>query len=140
MEKLIVAKITPTAKLPSRAYAGDAGLDLYADETITIAPKSYALIRTGLKMEIPLGFVGLVWDKGGLAKQGLHSLAGVVDAGYRGELFIELLNLSENEIIITAGQKMAQLLIQPVSLIEVVEGQVNASERGDKSLGSSGLN
>jgi len=138
--KLKVEKITPTAKLPTRAYEGDAGLDLYADEDLIIARGTHSLIKTGIKMEIPLGFVGLVWDKGGLAKVGLHSIAGVVDAGYRGEVFVDLVNLGSADYAVTAGQKIAQILIQPVSLIAVSEGQVSESERGDKSLGSSGLN
>ncbi len=139
MLQLIVEKITPTAKLPTRAYEGDAGLDLYADEEVLLAPHIHLSIKTGIKLAVPLGYVGLVWDKGGLAKQGLHTIAGVVDAGYRGEVFVDLLNLGSNDYVVKAGQKIAQILIQPVSLLEVSEGQVNQSERGANCLGSSGL-
>lgn len=139
MEKLIGEKVTPTAKLPTRAYEGDAGLDLYADEEVLLLPGQHLSIKTGIKLAIPFGYVGLIWDKGSLAKQGLHTLAGVVDAGYRGEIFVDLINLNTNDYIIKVGQKIAQILIQPVSLCEISEGQVNQTARSDKNLGSSGL-
>jgi len=140
MQDLIIEKITPTAKLPSRAYQDDAGLDLFADQTLTLAPLERAVVPTGIKLALPSGYVGLVWDKGGLAKQGLHTLAGVVDAGYRGEVLGQVINLSQNAYEIKAGQKIAQLLIQPVALPRVREGKIiDQTERGSQRHGSSGL-
>ena len=139
MQELIVERLSPTAKLPTRAYAGDAGLDLYANEDLIVAPGLRALIKTGIKMAIPVGFAGLVWDKGGIANQGIHTMAGVIDVGYRGEVLICLINLSSEDYLVKLGQKIAQLLIQPVALLDAREGEVGDSERGDKKLGSSGL-
>ena len=138
--KLKVEKISSWAKLPTRAYEHDAGLDLYAADYCSLAPGRYSIVRTGLKMAIPAGFVGLVWDKGGLAKSGIHSLAGVIDAGFRGEITIELVNLGQDIYHIAPGQKIAQLLIQKIELPEIIEGHItDETDRKDGCFGSSGL-
>ena len=140
MQKLLVKKLTPTAKLPTRAYKNDAGLDLYADEDKILEPNKFNLIKTGISLAIPENCAGLVWDKSGLAKSGLHALAGVIDAGYRGEILINLINLSSENYNIQAGQKIAQLLIQEVKLPEIIEmADLEDSDRGEKGHGSSGL-
>ena len=82
--KLKVEKISPWAKLPTRAYSGDAGLDLYSADYYSLIPGDCTTIRTGLKLAIPAGYAGLIWDKGGVAKNGVHCLAGVFDSGFRG--------------------------------------------------------
>jgi len=137
---LDIQLITPTAKLPTRAHADDAGLDLYADETVVIYANQQQLIKTGLRLAIPYGFVGLVWDKSGLAQKVLHCLAGVIDAGYRGDLLITVFNLSSINYEVQLGQKIAQLLIQPIKLPTPRLAQVSINTtRSDQGFGSTGL-
>src|SRR3989338_1573493 len=96
MNKLTVKikKLTENAKLPCYAHEGDAGIDFFSDEEKIIKSKETALISTGISMEIPHGYAGLVWDRSGLAvKNSLTCLAGVVDSGYRGEIKIVVHNL-----------------------------------------------
>ncbi|MDP2708704.1 MAG: dUTP diphosphatase [bacterium] len=138
--KLKVEKISPWAKLPTRAYGHDAGFDLYSADYYSLLPGDYAIIKTGLKIALPEGRAGLIWDKGGVAKSGIHSLAGVIDSGFRGEVTVELANLSQDIFHIAPGQKIAQLLIQKVEAPEIIEGQIDdTTERGNNRFGSSGL-
>lgn len=140
MEKLSVEKLSPTAKLPTRGHYNDAGLDIYADETVILQPGGQQIIKTGIKIAVPDGFVALVWDKGGLAKDGQHTIAGVIDSGYRGEIGINMVNLTSSPYTIKQGQKFAQILIQPVSLCEVSEQIIDdVTSRGDGKHGSTGL-
>jgi dTMP kinase len=137
--ELRVKRLTSSAKLPTRAYEGDAGLDLYADDYYLLAPGDMAEIKTGIAVEIPEGYAGLAWDKSGLAKRGLKTLAGVVDSGYRGEIIVIVKNLGSEIFNIEQGQKVAQLLIQKVELLKIKEAPLRASVRGEKGFGSSGL-
>lgn len=139
MEKLIVAKITPTAKLPTRAHPTDAGLDFYADEDKVLATGERAFVKTGIKLAIPDGYVGLFWDKSGLAQTGLSTIGGVIDAAYRGEIIIGLINFDSKTYEIKAGQKIAQLLIQKIELPLITEDKLDTTDRGDNGFGSSGL-
>lgn len=140
MEILKVERLSPTAKLPTRGHYNDAGLDFYADESVVIQPGQHVMIKTGIKMAVPDGYVALVWDKGGMSKDGIHTTAGVIDAGYRGEVVINLVNLTDKEYSIEQGRKFAQILIQPVSLCEVEEGKIDdETSRGDGKHGSTGL-
>src|SRR3989344_7746273 len=112
---LKLKKLKSDAKLPSYAHPGDAGMDIYSCEERTLLPQEQALISTGIAMEIPDGYVGLFWDKSGLSsKHGLKTMAGVIDAGYRGEVKILLCNLGDTTYEIKQGEKIAQMLIQPV--------------------------
>jgi dUTP pyrophosphatase len=138
--ELLVEKITPTAKLPTRAHPTDAGLDLYADETKTLAANERAFIKTGIKIAVPKNYAGLVWDKSGLAQNGLTTIAGVIDAAYRGEVLVGVINLGQEPIEIKTGQKIAQLLIQPIELPEVAESKLDETVRGADGFGSTGLN
>jgi dTMP kinase len=136
---LIVEKISPEAKLPTRAHETDAGLDLYATDCYSIPPYSQALVATGIKIALPEGYVGLIWDKSGLANQGLTTMGGVIDTGYRGEIKVVFKNLSEDIYNIIPGQKIAQLLIQKIALPEIQEGSVNPdTARQTGGFGSSG--
>jgi dUTP pyrophosphatase len=138
--KMLVKKINPEAKLPVYNHPGDAGLDLFSCQTLIIGPGETAAVPTGLELAIPFGYAGLVWDKSGLALQGIHRLAGVVDAGYRGEVKIVLTNLSQKPFVITSGMKIAQLLIQPVEIPEPVEVEaLDETRRGEAGFGSTGL-
>lgn len=120
--------------------AGDAGYDLRAIAACRVAPMARALVKTGLHLEIPAGFVGLIKDRSSIAAAGLHTLAGVIDSSYRGELKILLVNLGAAEFVIEAGQKIAQLLIVPVNVdpITFVEtlDELSATERGVGGFGS----
>jgi len=138
--KLKIEKISPWTKLPSRAFKYDAGLDLYSADYYSLTPKNYANIKTGIKLAIPEGYVGLIWDKSGIAKSGIHSLGGVIDAGFRGEVMVELVNLGQDIYHIAPGQKIAQLLIQKVELPEIVESKIDdITDRAHGGFGSSGL-
>jgi len=138
--KLKIEKISPWAKLPTRAYSHDAGLDLYSADYYSLIPGDCTTIKTGLKLAIPQGYAGLIWDKGGIAKSGVHSLAGVVDSGFRGEITVQLVNLSQDIYHIAPGQKIAQLLIQKVEFPEITEGKIiDNTDRNINRFSSSGL-
>ncbi|MEX0918832.1 MAG: dUTP diphosphatase [Candidatus Paceibacterota bacterium] len=135
-----IKKLHPEAKVPAYAHPGDAGLDLCTTEDIVVPAGGRANIPTGLALAIPDGYVGLVWDKSGLAfKSGLTSLSGVLDAGYRGELRLVLLNTTDTDYHFVAGDKVAQLLIQPIVRAEIEEvSDLPASRRGIGGFGSTG--
>ena len=135
-----IKKLHDLAKVPAFAHEGDAGLDLCTVEKITVPAGGRATIPTGLAFEIPDGFVGLVWDKSGLAfKKGLTSLSGVLDSGYRGQLFLCILNTSKEDYVFEVGDKVAQLLIQPVERPQIYEvEELSDSVRADGGFGSTG--
>ena len=126
--------------LPTYAHPGDAGLDLYSCEDVIIEPMARHGVSLGFALEIPHGYVSRILDRSGLAiKNGLHCLAGVVDAGYRGEYKAIIINLSNEPYKIEKGDRVAQMLIQPVEIcdIEVVE-ELSNSQRGKGGFGASG--
>jgi dUTP pyrophosphatase len=136
-ETFLALGLTLTAPRP-----GDAGYDLYAVETLQIVPGGRGLIPTGVHVEIPEGYVGLVKDRSSMALKGLHTMAGVVDAGYRGEIKIVLLNTTGEPVTIDARQKVAQMIVVPVytQALETVESleALSATERGAGGFGSTG--
>lgn len=138
--KVQVKKLDPRAKLPVYAHPGDAGLDFFALEDTTVPAGKRAQVHTGIALIVPDGYVGLVWDKSGLShKFGLHSLGGVFDAGFSGEYIFCFINTSQQDYFFKAGEKVAQLLIQPVSHAEVVEvTELPPSARADGAFGSTG--
>jgi dUTP pyrophosphatase len=143
-ETLRVVKLDPDAILPTRAYAHDAGLDLYALDPVTLEAGERASVRTGIAVEIPSGHAGLVLPRSGLAAR--HGIAlvnapGLIDAGYRGELQVLLLNTDRQDACtLAAGDRIAQLVLVAVATPGVVEVQeLSASERGSGGFGSSGL-
>lgn len=139
MKQIKVKRLDTQAMLPTRAHAHDAGLDLYCLMDTSYKPGEVVKVPTGVAMDIEPGYVGLVRDRSSVSKQALKVTAGVVDAGYTGEVCVMLLNLSGEHGCIRAGQKIAQVLIVPVALPEVIEVEaVAASARGDKGFGSSG--
>jgi len=132
-------KLTPAAKLPQKAHLGDAGYDLYSSDYYSIPPYGQALVATGLKMAIPDGYVGLIWDKSGIAFEGIKTMGGVIDSNYRGEVKVIVKNLSEEVFNIIPGQKIAQLLIQIVTDLKVKEEIIeDQTEREANGFGSSG--
>jgi len=137
--RLQVKRIKPEAKLPVYGHPGDAGLDLFSCEGAILRPGEIKAIGTGLQMAIPPGYVGLIWDKSGLSLRGLHRLAGVIDSGYRGEVRVVLINLSQDEMVIQPGMKIAQMLLQPVEAAEVLEvEELDVTSRGESGFGSTG--
>jgi dUTP pyrophosphatase len=131
------------ATLPSRAHAGDAGLDLYACEAAHIGPGERWSVGTGVAVEIPDEHAGLLLPRSGLARDHGISLVnspGLIDSGYRGELRVLLLNNDPAETFrVAIGDRIAQLLIAPIALAEPVEAAALAdSTRGDGGFGSSG--
>lgn len=128
------------AKLPRRNHPTDAGLDILAIEHATLRPGVHAVLPTGVRMEIPDGCVGLIWPRSGLAaKHGIDTLAGVVDASYRGEIKVSIINHGHEDLEIKPGDRIAQLIIQRCELWNCVEvDELSDSERGEKGLGSSG--
>ncbi len=139
--QLRIKKLHPDATLPQFAHATDAGLDLFTREDVTIAPGERMSVPTGIAVQIPGGYVGLIWDKSGIAqKGGLKTLGGVIDADYRGEVFVGLLNISAEPYQFTRGQKIAQMLIQKVEHPEIVEmDELDETARGDGAFGSTGV-
>lgn len=140
---LRVRRLDPELPLPSYAHPGDAGLDLYAAEQVRLAPGHRALIGTGIALEIPLGYVGSVHPRSGLAaRHGITVLnaPGTVDSGYRGEVKVNLINLDPCEpFLIRRGDRMAQLLLLPVATARLVEVDVlSDTTRGDTGHGDSG--
>jgi len=137
---LKVKRLAGEAKIPIYAHQGDAGLDLFSNEKITLLPGERKIIKTGIALEIPEGYTGLVWDKSGLSvNHGLKTLGGVVDAGYRGELMVGLINLSKDEYVLEKGHKVAQMLIQKVEKVVVDEvDRLRDTSRGGGGFGSTG--
>jgi len=137
--ELKIRRIHPEAKLPSYGHKGDAGLDLFSCADDVLGAGEVKAIRTGIKVAIPRGYVGLIWDKSGISLKGVHKLAGVVDAGYRGEVQVVMINLGNTPYEIKTGMKIAQMLIQPISEVEVIEVEdLDDTLRGEGGFGSTG--
>ena len=138
---LKVKKLHPDAKLPKRGSVSAAGLDLYSLEDVELKPQERKLISTGIAVEIPEGYFGLIKDRSGFAvKHGLHCLAGVVDSDYRGEVKVVLINLGNEPVKIEKHTRIAQMIIIPYLDVKVVEvDELSDSERQDKGFGSTGL-
>lgn len=143
--KLAIKKLDPTVELPAYAYEGDAGLDLRANEDVTLQPFERRLIATGLAIAIPDGYAGFVQPRSGLAlREGLSMVntPGLIDAHYRGELKVCAINFdSTHPIHVKRGERIAQLVIQQVPTVTLVEvDELDATDRGTGGFGSSGVN
>ncbi|WP_370247594.1 dUTP diphosphatase [Nocardioides sp.] len=140
---LRVQRLDPGLPLPSYAHLGDAGADLYAAEEVRIAPGARAMVRTGLAIALPRGYVGLIHPRSGLAhRMGLTVLnaPGTVDADYRGEIKVVLVNHDLHETaVLHRGDRIAQLVVQRVEQVRFVEvDALDATERGSGGYGSTG--
>jgi dUTP pyrophosphatase len=138
-----VARLRPEAILPTRAYAGDAGLDLYSCEPVRLEPGDRASVGTGVAVEIPPGQAGLVLPRSGLAARhgvALVNAPGLIDPGYRGELRVLLINTDRAEAVeLAAGERIAQLVLIRVQTPVVEEvTELSRSERDRRGFGSSG--
>lgn len=141
--KVDVYRLDPDLPLPSYARAGDAGLDLIAAEAVTLQPGERAAVPTGIAVAIPDGYAGFVHARSGRAlKEGLAlaNAPGLIDSGYRGEIKVIVVNLDpRSPIDIRRGDKIAQLVVQPVAKAELTEvAELPSSERGDGGFGSTG--
>ena len=135
-------KLHPDAQVPNYAHTGDAGADVYSVAEVTLQQGDRAAIPTGLAVDIPLGYEIQVRPKSGLAlKHGIAVLnsPGTVDAGYRGEIQIIVINLGKEAYTFAKGQKIAQLVLKPVIQAQYVEGELGTSDRGVGGFGSTGL-
>lgn len=142
MIEVAITRVRAEARLPERAYAGDAGLDLSTCEAVRLAPGERALVSTGLAVAIPEGYAGFVQPRSGLAvRDGITVVnsPGLVDAGYRGEIQVVLLN-TDREHTFTAepGERIAQLVVLAVPELTLREvADLPPSERGVRGFGSS---
>lgn len=141
---LPVKRLDPTVELPTYAYEGDAGLDLRSNEDVTLAPHERRLVSTGLAIAIPEGYAGFVQPRSGLAlREGLSmaNTPGLIDSHYRGELKVCAVNLdAERPIHIERGERIAQLVIQRVPVVSLVEvDELDETDRGTGGFGSSGV-
>jgi dUTP pyrophosphatase len=139
-----IRQLDPDLPLPRYAHDGDAGLDLYAAESLTLAPFERALISTGIAVAIPEGYAGFVQPRSGLAiKQGLSlvNTPGLIDSHYRGEIKAIAINLDASRpITVNRGDKIAQLVIQPIARVELVAvDELDDTARGEGGFGSTGV-
>jgi dUTP pyrophosphatase len=136
---LKVKKIQKDVKLPRYGHKGDAGLDLFSSVDFVLAEGQVEAIPTGINIAVPEGYVGLIWDKSGVSLRGVHRLAGVIDSGYRGEVKVVMINLSHEPFVIDRGTKIAQMLVQPITKVDVVEvNDLDETSRGEGGFGSTG--
>lgn len=127
---------------PTYAHSGDAGMDLRAVDWYTIAPGESAMVRTGLHVQIPNGYVGLVFPRSGLGSKGitLRNAVGVVDSGYRGQVLAALWNTTSEPFEVSRGDRVCQLVIMPYARCEVEKvDELDDTERGEGGYGSTGV-
>lgn len=140
---LAIRRIDPAAQLPTYAHPGDAGMDVRSIETVTLRPGGRALVRTGLVFQLPPDAEGQVRPRSGLAlRHGVTVLnaPGTIDAGYRGEVGVILVNLGAEPFTVEKGMKVAQVVVASVVRAEVVEvAETDTTERGADGFGSTGV-
>jgi len=138
--QLKIKKLKAEAKLPTKGHPGDAGMDFYAVDTVVFLPGGQMRVHTGVAIEIPDGYVGLIWDKSSISfNMGLKIMGGVIDASYRGEIIMNLLNTTDKEVILEKGHKIAQMLIQKFEDCDIVEvSELSETVRGEGREGSTG--
>lgn len=137
--KIKIKKLKERVKLPKYAHPGDVGMDLFSMETITIEPMGHARLWHGFALEFEHGYAAVVKDKSGISKSGLHTMGGVFDSGYRGEYNTHLVNLSDKPYTIEEGDKVSQLIIYPVAIVDLEEvSELSESARGEGAFGSTG--
>ena len=132
--------LTESAKMPFKAHPTDAGFDLFADENAWVFAKQRQTIKTGISFDMPDNMAGLIWPRSGLSvKKGIDVLAGVVDSGYRGEIMVCLYNTSDEDVEISRGDRIAQIIFQEVPAISLLlREELETSQRGSNGFGSTG--
>jgi dUTP pyrophosphatase len=140
--KIPFLSLDPELPAPAAAHQGDAGLDLRTREDVVLPPGTWAMVPTGIAVAIPIGHAGLVAPRSGLAARlgiGVVNGPGVVDAGYRGELKVILINHGDQDVRLRRGDRVAQLVVVPIAAVELVQvAELPDSERGDGGFGSTG--
>jgi dUTP pyrophosphatase len=139
-DTLFIVKQSDSAIVPTRAYEGDAGIDLYADQDVVIAPGKRAGVNTGIRIQIPDGCYGRVASRSSVAtKRCVDVVAGVIDKNYRGQVVVWLSNCSDESYAISHGDKIAQLVCEKISYpkIECVSDLISETDRGANGFGSS---
>ena len=139
--KVMIQRIDKDNEMVKYAHDGDAAFDIRSSRDVTLSAGGKVIAPAGIKMAIPDGFAGFIWDRSGLAaNSSLHCLAGVVDSGYRGEVKVVLVNLSKHDMYIKKGMRIAQMVIQKIEhpILEEVES-LDETKRNDGGFGSTGL-
>ena len=141
--QVLISRLDPGLPMPRYAHPGDAGVDLHAREDVSLAPGQRALVPTGVAIALPAGYAAFVHPRSGLAARhgiSMVNAPGTIDAGYRGEILVNLLNTDNHEAFsISRGDRIAQLVVQPVSEAHFVEVEsLPGSQRGDTGHGASG--
>lgn len=133
-------KAHPLGEILPHAHPTDAGLDLLSIEEIKLSPHTPVKVHTGVSIEIPDGYVGLIWDKSSIGALGVKTLGGVIDSDYRGEVIVTLINLTNEEIIFPPKKKVAQIIIQKYESMEpaITLKLEDSKSRGDGGFGSTG--
>ena len=135
MENIRAAKLQENAILPTRKHPDDAGIDFYAAESSVIPPHSFGIVGTGITIEIPSGYVGLMMPK----SRNDHLLgAGVIDAGYQGEIRVKIANLNDIPLEIKFGQAIGQMLLIPVETPAVEEIPLDEIHKAKTARGATG--
>lgn len=140
MVKIKIKRLYKDAKLPTYVHPGDVGLDIYSIENAVLKSGERRAIKTGISIEFQPGYAIFVWDRSGLAlREGITTLAGVFDPGFRGEYKILLLNTSKKSYKIHKGDKIAQLILQKVEKAKIIEaGNLSKTKRDNGGFGSTG--
>ena len=135
-----VKLLNENSEAPTKAHRSDAGYDLYASEDTVVVGRQRTTIKTGVSFDMPEGLAGLIWPRSGLSvKKGIDVLAGVVDAGYRGEIMVCLYNTSDEDVEINRGDRIAQIIFQEVPAISLLlREELETSQRGSNGFGSTG--
>ncbi len=139
---LKIVRLSDKVPMPKYDIFGDAGFGLYVGEQIILAPMERASINTSYKMEIPEGYVGIIYERSGLSfKHGIITYGNVIDSGYRGEIRVGVINLGKEPYIFESGHKIAQMIIhsyEEVKFKEMKDGRLSVSDRGERGFGSTG--
>lgn len=137
---LKIKRIDSTVKLPSYGHPGDAACDVYSTQGIVVSPGERVQIPVGFACEVPEGYAMFIWDKSGLShKHGLKTLGGVIDAGFRGEVQVGVINLGTEPYTIEKNHKVAQFVIQKIETVTIEEVEsLSETSRGEGGFGSTG--
>lgn len=138
--RIKVKKLEENAKLPTHGHPGDAGMDFYCLEDVLFPSGKQERVRTGIAVEIPENHVGLIWDKSSISfNLGLKVMGGVIDSSYRGEIIMNLLNVSDKPVLMAKDQKIAQMIIQRFEHCDILEvDELSETVRGEGREGSTG--
>jgi dUTP pyrophosphatase len=134
-------KLSRNAESPEYALDSDAGFDLKSIENVSIFPFDQKKVSTGIAIEVPEGYVGIVRDRAGIVqKMNVHTVAGTFDSGFRGEVSIMLVNMNDKTVEIEKGMRIAQIILVPIVKAKIVEvKKLSQTERGERGFGSTGM-